>query len=261
MRPGAKVLALLAVAAISCAGCRTLPWREQNNEPPRSTNSPTGNTIKQDAALSRTSLDIVPPTGSSIQLHLDLAKALDSQGQLEKANEEYQRAITAARTENMRSGTPEQRARVHRRLAAAYERLGQPNEAQSQLHEAQRLDPNNPDVWNDTGYAAYLQGKWPEAEKAFRKALAIDRANQRAATNLCLTLAASGRVDEGYEVLRTVSGAAAAHANIAYVLASHGKNDEARSHYQAALREQPQMVVALRGLEALDHPAADATKK
>jgi Flp pilus assembly protein TadD len=207
---------------------------------------------KLDAAVARASVDAMTPTGGSVELHLDLGRALDAQGQLERANDEYHKAINAARSRNLTQGTKAGRARLQRRLAAAYDRLGRFREANAHYHEAQKLAPNDPDVWNDCGYSAYLQGRWDDAEKHLRKALSLDRGHERATTNLGLTLAASGRVDEAFELLRGAGGASAAHANIAYVLAAQGKHDEARSHYELAKKLQPNLQVAVKGVAALD---------
>lgn len=252
-RAWCDVVLAASICCVAATGCRTLPNAPNSTPISSAASNQAANTQRLDMEVMRASTaDLKPTPNGSVQLHLDLAKALDSQGQLERANEEYQKAINAARAGNLRTGSREERARLNRRLGAAYDRLGDPKTAQTHYQEAQKLAPNDPSAWNDSGYSAYLQGRWADAERDFRKALALDRSNPRAATNLGMTLAASGRVDEALELLTPINGAAAAHANVAYVLAAAGKPVEARTHYQQALAADPKLVTATRGLTALD---------
>jgi len=67
-----------------------------------------------------------------------------------------------------------------------------------------------------------------------------------------LALAAAGKTDEALAALSKAGGPAAGNANLAYLLASLGKTDEARKHYHAALRLQPEMAPAREALARLD---------
>ena len=60
-------------------------------------------------------------------------------------------------------------------------------------------------------------------------------------TNLGLNLAASGKTDEALAEFSKAGGRAAAHANLAYILAAMGKTAEAEKHYKLALEIQPQL--------------------
>lgn len=242
-------------------GCDTLPRRGGAMSAPSLANAPAANAATFDPSILKASADMKPSSGGSARLHLDLARALDSQGQLEKANQEYQQAIEASRKPGaLKNGTPEERARLHRHLARAYERMAQFGEAEAHHKAAQKLAPNDADVWNDSGYGAYLRQDWASAERDFRKALALSPGHTRAATNLGLALVASGRAEEGYEALRTAGGEAAAHANVAYVLAAQGKSDDAKRHYETAKTLDPKMQIATRGSARLQNdPATDST--
>src|SRR5690606_28640148 len=112
------------------------------------------------------------------------------------------------------------RAEVHRRLAATLDRQGKFADSEEHHLAATKLDPQNPLVWNNAGYSAYLQGRWDDAITRLRKAAKLDRDDRRTLTNLGLALAASGRTDEALDVLTRAGGPAAAQANLAYILAA-----------------------------------------
>jgi Flp pilus assembly protein TadD len=193
-----------------------------------------------------------PTANQELLIHLDMARALEAQGQSDKALAEYQRAVQRYRPSMVRTGSREQRATLHRRLAAAYDRLGRFDEAASHYAAARRLNPQDPKVWNDWGYSAYVQGHWDDAVKRLRKAVQLDPSDSRAQTNLGLALAASGQTEHACEVLARAHGPAAARANVAYVLAAQGKTDAARSMYRQALEIDAQNTVVRRALATLD---------
>lgn len=197
-----------------------------------------------------------PSAAQEVLVHLDMARALESQGQPDKAIAEYQRAVQKYRPALARAGSAEQRAKLHRRLGAAHDRLGRFDAAANHYAEARKLTPQDPKVWNDSGYSAYLQGNWDVAVNHLRKAVQLDPSDPRAQTNLGLALAAQGQTDEAYRILTQAGGPATAHANIAYVLASQGKSEEARAYYQKVLEDDAKNKVARRALATLDRRPA-----
>ncbi len=247
-------MGLAGLLMVAGAGCKTLPGRQAVTEPalqvPRAT--PETASVKVDSEIHRAEFRGKPSVEQKINTHLDLARALEQQGEFEGAIMEYQKAIDEFQGRVSRWGDPKGRAKLHRRLASALDRLGRFPEAEKHYQTAQKLDPKNADIWNDAGYSYYLQGRLFDAEKTLRKATELDPTNPRIQTNLGLTLAAAGKTQAALEALTKASGPGAAHANLAYMLAALGKTEEARRHFQTALQIQPGLDNARNGLAKLD---------
>jgi Flp pilus assembly protein TadD len=197
-----------------------------------------------------------PSPDQDVHFHIDLGRAFDAQGAHEKALAEYQEAVRRYRPETARQGSPASRARLHRRLAGALDHLGRFDEARAHYRQAQRLAPEDPDVWNDTGYSAYLQGRWDEAERLIARAARLDPGATRAATNLGLVQAATGRTEAALATWTRALGPAAARMNLGFALAAQGRVAEARAHYVEALRLQPDLAEARQALAKLEQAQA-----
>jgi Flp pilus assembly protein TadD len=245
-----RLSALLALVA--AVGCQTISSRPDAG--PKAAEDPGGAKlsaaakpkedtveVKVDPALMKTDFKREPTLDQRVNIHYDLARALETQGQFEPALGEYQKVVEAFPSTTKLRGDAPSRAKLHRRVAAALDRLGKFDEARDHYRSAKRLAPKDPDVWNDSGYSHYLQGRWDDAESDLKKAVSLDPANPRILTNLGLTLAASGRVEPAVETLTKAGGPASAHANVAYVLAANGKFEDALKHYRSALAIQPDM--------------------
>jgi len=146
-------------------------------------------------------------------------------------------------------------AGVSRRLAVLYDRTGDTARANAEYQKALNNTPNDPALLNDYGYFHYVRGNWKEAEVQFRRALAIDNSNARAWNNLGLTLAQLGNYDAAYEASAKAVGPAEARANVAMIMVSHGRFDEATRSLQQALAINPDLPRARTVLEWLrDQP-------
>ncbi len=201
--------------------------------------------------------ELAPP--KQVEAYIDLARALEAQGNVDGAIASYQKAIEVGdgggRFQLRGRVGSDSRALAHRRLAALYDRIGQFSQSEVQYREALRLSPDDPKVWNDHGYSKYLQRRWPEAERALRTAARLSPDDARVQTNLGLCLAASGKTEEALEALSRVAGPAIGHANMGYILASMGKTEEARSHYAQALAIRPDLAPARAAVAQLDREA------
>ncbi len=261
---------VMGLSALFLMGCRTIPARSTadkvgNRKPPQEVSrseEPERGGSRFDSGLIRTQFereDRPAPdqaankpapeakvsTEQSIGVHLDLARVLEAQDRGQEALGEYRKGIDAYRAAGNRiRADSETRARLHRKLAQAFDHLGQPEEAKTHYQMAQKLAPRDPNVWNDAGYSAFFQGHFDEAERLLKKAAALDPANPRILTNLGMTLAASGQINPALEVLTKAGGPASARMNLAFVLASTGQTDEARQQYRAALAIDPQLALA-----------------
>lgn len=190
-----------------------------------------------------------------VKTHLDLGRAMEAQGNFEAAVGEYQKALESAeKTGNVLSGKSanDEKALAQRRMAAALDRLGRFAQAEVHYREALRLSPDDPKVWNDAGYSAYLQHRWVDAEQRLRTAARLAPQDARVSTNLGLCLAANGKLDKALEELSKAGGAGIGHANMAYVLAAMGKVEDAKRHYRIALQFEPQLEAARVALAKLD---------
>ena len=192
-------------------------------------------------------------------VHMDLGRVHELRGAHEAAVAEYLRALDVCERFSGRgflnggeTNVNARKAKAHRRIAAAYDRIGQFAQAETHYRLALQLTPNDHHIWNDVGYSYYLQNRWSDSERALRTAATMAPQDGRVQINLGLTLAASGKTDEAYDCLAKVAGPAVAHANLGYILASSGKRVEAREHYMAALRLQPEYTPFQRALRKLD---------
>ena len=231
-------VALLTAAA----GCRTfeLP-KEKHGEP-----------ISQ----------LVPPAdGSSEAIDKDLppreaARLCIATGEeYEKAGDEVHAVFEY---EKARKTDPTMK--VSRRLAVHYDRLGDFQKAQEEYRQALEQSPKNADMLNDIGYGYYSRGRWAESEKYLRQALAVKPKHARAAINLGLCLGAQGRFDEALEMFGKAVTPAQAHSNLAFVLTTHHKWDEARREYQKALQIDPDIPLARAALAKLEKAEREPSK-
>jgi Flp pilus assembly protein TadD len=186
------------------------------------------------------------------QVHLDFGRIFEAQGNFDGAIPEYQDALKVAETGGHREFQAEDRALAHRRLAAAFDRLGRFPQAEDHYRKAMKLGPKDPKIWNDTGYSYYLQGRWSDAERALRTALKLAPDDARIRTNLGLTLAAAGRTQEALPLLSRSDGDAIGHANLGYLLAATGQFERARQEYQKAVALRPDLDLPRRALAQLD---------
>lgn len=97
--------------------------------------------------------------------------------------------------------------------------------------------------------------EWPQAEDAFRKAVALDADSAIARSKLGVALARQRRLDEGIEALRQAIQLnpryAAAYSNLGNVYREQGRMDEALRAYQQAIEADPDYWVAHQNLGTL----------
>ncbi len=104
---------------------------------------------------------------------------------------------------------------------------------------AVQSDPRNTTGWNDLGVARDLQGHHDGAQQAYRQALGIDPQISAAVVNLALSLAMSGRGEEGVRMLRPLASGPTSSPKIRHDLAAAltmaGRRDEAAQILNADL--------------------------
>jgi Flp pilus assembly protein TadD len=135
-----------------------------------------------------------------------------------------------------------------------------PVQAEKVLLEVLDRDQHNTAALNNLGVARDLQGKHPEAQEAYRRALEVQPSLASARENLGLSLALSGKAQEGAQMLDQVAredGPAdrKARDNWAVALTLSGHAVEAGQVLQEEL-SQPDVSKALAGYQALQPPPA-----
>lgn len=117
---------------------------------------------------------------------------------------------------------------------------GQYDAALAKFQEAATIAPNAAAVWNQIGFAQKRQQHFPEAEKAYRKALELRPEYAEALNNLGVLMAAMGDRLSGTLYLRkalTVDPTYAdAHFNVGLIMDKEGNFQSAIEHYKAFLQ-------------------------
>ncbi len=230
-RPHALATAGVLLILAATAGCRS-------RGPERENRSILGH---------RRGESVRPEQAADVQFAL--GRAAEKRGDLDTA----QAAYTAA---TLRDPT---RADALHRLAVVHDRKGEPLAAGPLYQRALKAGPGNPDLFCDRGYSLYLQGRYPEAERDLRQALAVEPKHARARVNLGLVLGRTGRDDEALaSFIGGGCSAAEAQANLAFALALDRKFDAARDRYQLALAADGSSEAARSGLAQVEALAAKA---
>jgi Tfp pilus assembly protein PilF len=229
---------IVGLAAAATTGCRTTPLPKDRGEPipllvPAA-----------DGAPEPASKDL-PPDESS---RLCIATA----EHLEKSGDEVNAILLL---EKARACDP--KCKVGHHLAVLYDRQGDFQKAQEEYQIALKKTPRDADLLNDMGYGYYSRGRWAEAEKYLRQALAAKPGHTHATMNLAMCVGEQGRYDESLELFAKVVTPAQARCNLAFILTTQHKWPEAKRAYQEALSIDPDIPVARAALAKLDkaeHP-------
>jgi Tfp pilus assembly protein PilF len=130
---------------------------------------------------------------------------------------------------------------VSARLAVLHGRLANHELASRHFQKALAQSPRDGRLWNAFGYHHYQNGRWSEAERAFRESCRLDPKLERNQVNLGLALAQQNRLGEAFEAFTKAVSPGAAHSNIGMVLAQQGRSAEALDAFQRALDSEPNL--------------------
>jgi serine/threonine-protein kinase len=174
--------------------------------------------------------------------HFNLGIALQDQRKLDEAIDEYQKAIAIDPKD----------AQAHNNIGIGLEKQGKVDEAIAEYQKAIAIDPKEAKAHFNLGLALQGQRKWDEAIAEYNKALAIDPKLALAHYSLGLALQAQGKVDEAIaeyqKALDIDPKYAKAHFNLGYVLEVQGKRDEAIAEFKKAIDLNPKDAKAHFGL-------------
>jgi Flp pilus assembly protein TadD len=149
---------------------------------------------------------------------------------------------------------PEQAA-AHRLLAVALRTRGNFAQAAEHLQQAARLTAGDVDLWEEAGGMWEALRRWPEAEEAARRALALDPRRPEAEDLLGNVLQAQGRFEEAESAYRRAleleANADRTWSNLGALLQRQGRFPEAEEAYRRSLAIRPHQAEALVNLGAL----------
>lgn len=249
MRTG--VLLGLACALAAAVGCQSVSRKGtlSENRPGSEKNAPF------DPAVTPSEFHNEVTQDQQYNVHLELGRVYESQKEYTAAVAEYEKSLEACTRRGFGAGlkgSGEKQAMAHRRIGGALDRLGRFAQAEDHYRLALKASPDDPKIWNDSGYSYYLQSRWADAERNLKTAAKLAPSDVRIQTNLGLTLAAAGKTDEALDALSKAGGKAIAHANLGYLLAAMGETEKAREHYRTAIELQPNLAPARQALTALE---------
>jgi tetratricopeptide (TPR) repeat protein len=143
-----------------------------------------------------------------------------------------------------------------RRLAVLYDLKGEFSKSAAEYEALLKANPKDADLHNDLGYSYYCRGDWSNAEQCLGKAVQLDPNHKRAWVNLGMALGQQSRWHESYDAFCKAVRPADAHSNIAFLLMTQGKTEEAKGEYKQALALDPDLRAAQAGLTRLENPHA-----
>jgi superkiller protein 3 len=194
----------------------------------------------------RTAADLAPHHGEVqgllAQVHHRLGNAEDARlAELRaRAFPEATRAPDPV-TEAMEAEAATSRSFTDRGLALT--RQGRFDEAEAAFRRVLEIRPGNALDHVNLGGALARQGKLDEAVAAYREAVALDPREPSARNNFGMALADLGRLEEGAaeleEAIRLEPSYAEAEHNLGLVRYRQGRVDEALEHYAGALELEP----------------------
>jgi predicted CXXCH cytochrome family protein len=160
--------------------------------------------------------------------YLELAEALENDGQSAKALPWYREAVR--RDPSSAAGW--------QKLGTALRRLSRNAESLAPLQRSTALAPGRALAWHELGLAYSALGRKTEAIASLEKAIARDPDMPEAHNNLGILRMAAGEASFR-EAIRIKPEYADAHGNLANLLASTNRAVEAQSEFETALRLRP----------------------
>jgi tetratricopeptide (TPR) repeat protein len=142
-------------------------------------------------------------------------------------------------------------AAATRRLAVLYDKQGQFDKARVEYEKVLQKNPNDADTLNNLGYGYYSRGQWEQAEQYLRKAVTANPRHEHAWVNLGMTLAQQQRYEQSLEAFARVLPPAETQCNLAFILTTQGKREQAKQAYAEALRLEPGLQLAQAALAKL----------
>jgi tetratricopeptide (TPR) repeat protein len=191
---------------------------------------PTGYTAQGGAAAAPVypSTPAKPPTP---ELYIAMGQVAEQSGDKEKARAFYEKALSIGPNN----------ANALAAFGRFEDRQGRLDAAASFYRQALQADPQHAGAHNDLGLCYARQGQYPQALELVRQAARLNPERPIYRNNVARVLVEMGRSQEALAELAAVFPPEEAHYNIGWFLTQSGRNDEAASHFAAALKYNPQM--------------------
>jgi tetratricopeptide (TPR) repeat protein len=136
-------------------------------------------------------------------------------------------------------------------LGQIYSEREELEDAARHLHQAARLAPQSPRIWEAAADAAFNIGEFEEAIYAYRRTLQKNPYNVRLWLYLAMAYGEVGDFDKGVEALEEVTNLEPHHSfawiQLGHMLMAAGHPAEALDHYRKALQLEPNDLDALGG--------------
>lgn len=142
-------------------------------------------------------------------------------------------------------------AEAYNLLGVCYDEQGRYAQAQEEYKKAVKLEPVNARFLNNLGYSYYLAGNDGQAIKWYTKALRFTPDDKRVYNNLGLAYGRKGDYKQARTAFTKAVGEQGAQLNLGYIYSQQGRYQQAIEQFEAALRTQPNSLVALGSLSQL----------
>lgn len=185
------------------------------------------------------------------QTHFAAGRMFESQGDMNKAVAQYQKAIA----QNA------QHVGAHHRLGLLLSRMDRHEEAIASFRRAVTLKPDNAILHNNLGFELMYVQKWDEAEAQLRRATELDPTFARAHVNLALLHSRQGRFDESLEIFQQVLHEPDAYYNLGLLHRGQRRYADAAEAFRHVLELRPTSVAARKQLDEVEALIREDTQR
>jgi tetratricopeptide (TPR) repeat protein len=175
------------------------------------------------------------------ELNVTLAQAMERNGDLAGAANQYERALKSDK-----NSLPALLG-----YARLKDRQGKYQEAIELYERASRAHPQDASVYNDLALCLSRQGRGAEAAAKMAQAVKLQPERKLYRNNMAKLLVDVGEPKQAFEQLSAAHPLAVAHYNLGYLLAEKGDQQLAVPHFKQALALDPSLTDARRWLEML----------
>ena len=172
------------------------------------------------------------------EMRFGLARLTERNSSLEEALIAYKEVLELE---------PDHTGALHR-LGVVSMKQGRADAALNYLERAMAVEKPDVDLLGDYGYALFLAGDYELAREYLELANQKQAGNQRIVNNLALTAAMQGDQQRAFDLFRSVSSEAEAHASLGFAYAQQGMLEEASDCFHLALEANPGLQMAANGL-------------
>jgi tetratricopeptide (TPR) repeat protein len=167
-------------------------------------------------------------------VYIAAGRMYETQGKYPEALQQYEKALKAA---------PGDLASLVS-IARLHDRQENFPKAIEAYQRAAKAHPKSGLVQNDLGLCYARQKDAENSIAALTRACEFSPKNLKYRNNLATVLVENGRTEDAFRQLKALNSEGEAHYNLAYMLTSRGKQQEAAEHLRMALHADPELVPA-----------------